>query len=452
MRWSILRHSIGRAARVAAMTTVLIGGVYTIVVVVFDNADANHLLSGVDAHLSDRLAEATRSDSLPYGTGNAYNAGEVEGAPVLFWSVGVKGQVVAQTPGAPQLTSFTPTAVAQPVSVRIGGTSFRLKAVRVTDGYLVAGQSLAETAHVESVLFAAELIAGPILLVGTYIATLVIGLMTSGPVEQSRRRQLEFTADASHELRTPLAVIQAEVGLALNARRDERQYHETLTKVRYESERLRHIVDDLLWLARFDSYRPSSDSEPVDLCTIADSCRDRFGAIAQGRAIEISVEHKGGSPAMIDAPPDLIDRLTGVLVDNACCYAGPGGQVRIVTLTSANSVTLSVEDSGPGIPAEDRSRLFDRFHRATEDENETGLGLAIADSVVRSTTGRWRISDSELGGAHMEVSWRRSHLSGSGGRRLHGRWSRPLTRFNHRSAPTDDSQVLISQVGTGRPR
>jgi signal transduction histidine kinase len=452
VRWSVLRHSIGRAARVAALTTILIGVVYATVVAVFDEVDAHHLVSEVDAHLKDRLAEASHRASPLSDNRIAYTASEIEGAPVLLWRATLNGQIVTRTPGAPQLTIRASTAGSQPFSVKIGNTSFRLQAIRVNGGYLVAGQSLPETAHVENVLLAAELIAGPVLLVGTYLGTLVIGLTTSGPVEQSRRRQLEFTADASHELRTPLAVIQAEVGLALNTSRDEHQYCETLTKVGRESERLRHIVDDLLWLARFDSYRPSSDSEPVDLSTIAESCRDRFGAIAQARAIKISVENEGGSPALIDAPPDLIDRLTGVLVDNACCYAGHGGVVRIVTSASVNSVSLSVDDSGPGIPEEDRPRLFDRFHRATEDGNGTGLGLAIADSVVRSTSGRWKISDSALGGARMEVSWRRSHLSGSGGLHLPERWTRPVTRFNHRSTPIDDPQVPVSNVGSGGPR
>jgi signal transduction histidine kinase len=71
-------------------------------------------------------------------------------------------------------------------------------------------------------------------------------------------------------------------------------------------------------------------------------------------------------------------------------------------------VTLAVEDSGPGIPAEDRDRLFDRFHRATEQPEGAGLGLAIANSIVRSTAGQWRIGDSPLGGAFFAVSWRRA--------------------------------------------
>jgi two-component system, OmpR family, sensor histidine kinase MprB len=71
-------------------------------------------------------------------------------------------------------------------------------------------------------------------------------------------------------------------------------------------------------------------------------------------------------------------------------------------------VNLTVEDSGPGIPEADRGRLFDRFHRANECGPGAGLGLAIGDSIVRSTGGRWHIGDSPLGGALMSVSWRRS--------------------------------------------
>ena len=73
-------------------------------------------------------------------------------------------------------------------------------------------------------------------------------------------------------------------------------------------------------------------------------------------------------------------------------------------------VTLTVEDSGPGVAAELQGRLFDRFHRSTDQGGSAGLGLAIADSIVRSTDGLWRVGDSELGGALFEVSWRRAGM------------------------------------------
>jgi two-component system sensor histidine kinase TctE len=141
----------------------------------------------------------------------------------------------------------------------------------------------------------------------------------------------------------------------------------------------------------------------VDLVTLAQACTDRFRAV--GPAVTADT---GAGPALISAPPEWIDRLAGVLMDNACRYAGPDGSVRISVGVAAGRVSLAVEDSGPGIPETERPRLFDRFHRAADDGQGSGLGLAIADSIVRSTAGRWSVgSSASLGGARMAVSWRR---------------------------------------------
>ena len=122
----------------------------------------------------------------------------------------------------------------------------------------------------------------------------------------------------------------------------------------------------------------------------------------------------GDPDPFVTAPPDWIDRLAGVLMDNACRYAGAGGTVHVVVSTHGNRTSLAVEDSGPGIAPDERPLLFDRFHRATDDGSGTGLGLAIADSIVRSTGGRWRVGDAALGGAHFAVSWHRAHLRDAG--------------------------------------
>jgi signal transduction histidine kinase len=159
----------------------------------------------------------------------------------------------------------------------------------------------------------------------------------------------------------------------------------------------------MLWLARFDSQPPHLDKGPTDLATVARTCADRFRSV--GPAVTAAV---ADAPALINAPPDWVDRLAGVLLDNACRYAGPVGQVRIGVAVSGSRVTLTVEDSGPGIPSDQRARLFDRFSRATEHGSGTGLGLAIGDSVVRSTGGRWEVGDAPLGGARFAVSWRRA--------------------------------------------
>ena len=127
---------------------------------------------------------------------------------------------------------------------------------RARPGWLVAGQSLAGIAHTRRLLLYAEVLAGPFLLLAMFFGCLMVGRRALAPVEQSRRRQLEFTADASHELRTPLSVIRAEADVALSTPRDAAGYRDALARIQGESVRLRHLVDDMLWLARSGSGPP----------------------------------------------------------------------------------------------------------------------------------------------------------------------------------------------------
>jgi signal transduction histidine kinase len=418
---------------------------YVALTVTFDVIDANHLLAQVDAHLSEQLTDASHRGDLSAQPDGVADNRDIEAAPIVLWRVGSPGHTVTLSDGAPALSTAAWSRDGQPTTANLGRISFRLLAIRASGGWLVAGQSLADTKHVESVLAAAEIIAGPILVIAIFLGALVIGLKASDPVEQARRRQLEFTADASHELRTPLSVIEAEVNLALGTSHraprqdDASRYHDTLERVGRESARLRRIVEDLLWLARSDSEPPPPGHEPVDLTTIAEGCADRFSGIARAKDIALSVRSEGDEHAWINAPPEWVDRLTGVLVDNACRYAGPAGTVRIQVAAIGNRVSLSVSDSGPGIPPAEQPRLFDRFHRATDEGTGAGLGLAIADEVVRSTGGRWRVGDAPEGGAHLEVSWHRAHPRGTD--RSPGKASREIARGTtaNASARPDDA-------------
>ena len=118
----------------------------------------------------------------------------------------------------------------------------------------------------------------------------------------------------------------------------------------------------------------------------------------------------GSSPAgtIVTAPPDWLDRLVGILLDNACKYSPQGGSVIVGVAGEGRRVRLTVDDSGPGIPEAERGRVFDRFHRASDAPGGAGLGLAIADAIVRTTAGRWQIGTSPAGGASVSVSWPRS--------------------------------------------
>jgi signal transduction histidine kinase len=401
------------AAKVAAVATAVAAVVYVIGVIVFNVLFASHQTDQSDYYLATRLTAAVHDPALlgqstTVAGSSASDDVDADSAPVFLWLVDGAGKITAHSPGAPGLPAGLlaahPPHDGLAFTANLGSTdAFRLKLVRDGSGWLIAGQSRAGDMHTERLLLYAEVIAGPFLLLAMFFGSLVVGLRALAPVEQSRRRQLEFTADASHELRTPLSVITAEADVALSSPREAAEYRDALTRIQGESSRLRQLVDDMLWLARFDSRPPPPRDEPVDLVTLAQACADRFRAV--GPAVTADV---AAGTALISAPPEWIDRLVGVLMDNACRYAGADGQVRIGVGIQGNRVSLTVEDSGPGIPEAERPRLFDRFHRATEHGSGAGLGLAIGDSIVRSTGGKWQVGDSPLGGALMTVSWRHS--------------------------------------------
>ena len=395
---------IAHAAKVALAASLLVGIVYAGCVAVLDKVVTARLTQSVDARLAERLA-----DVQEIGLGASYgDDDDMDSTPVYLWRMTRSGPVAQTDSAVPELPAGFRLAAGRGATARLPEGSFRFAAERVNGVTLIAGQSLASEDHLTALLREGETLAAPVLLLAMFGGALTIGLRALLPVEQSRRRQLEFTADASHELRTPLSVISAETSLALSAPRKPAEYRDVLMRIEDESGRLRRIVEDLLWLARFDSTPPQPNDEPLDLATIATACAERFRALAATQDFDIQVATPSHEPAWISAPPEWIDRLAGVLIDNACRYAGANGVVRITVGQRGSRVTMTVADSGPGVAAEHRAKLFDRFHRSTEQGGSAGLGLAIADAIVRMTDGQWRLGDSELGGALFEVSWRRA--------------------------------------------
>ena len=392
--------------RVAAVATLVVMVFYVIAAIVLNLIVTNHLISTTDNRLADRLADAQHQALALHGSSAPDDNTDLEDAPVFLWSIAPSGMVTSLRSTAPPLPSrhWGP----DPVTLDIGSSAFRFDTLRVHNDVLVAAQSTAAMKNVQSTLLVAELVFGVILAVALFGGATVVGLRASAPSELIRRRQAEFTADASHELRTPISVIEAEVGLALDRPRKPATYREVLERVGRESTRLRRIVEDLLWLARADSEqaRPGDD-DLADVGDVVQRCVARFGALAAAHGVDLSLQRVGNGPFTVKAQPDLIERLAGVLIDNACEFAGEAGCVEVSVRDWGTRVDLRVDDSGPGIPEDQRDAVFDRFHRATDNVAGTGLGLAIADSVVRSTQGQWAIGAADLGGARLEVSWRK---------------------------------------------
>jgi signal transduction histidine kinase len=419
------RHR-SHAVRVAGAATIVVLAVYVVAVIVLNILVTHHLITTADNRLQDRLNDERDKITAPKGSPTRDDDTDVDDAPQYLWTIAPSGEVSALTATAPPLPRHHWDA--SPVTLAVGTSNVRFDTLQMPGALLVAGQSTASISNVQSALLIAELVFGGLLAVVVFSGATVVGLRASAPSELIRRRQAEFTTDASHELRTPISVIEAEVGLALDRPREPVEYQDVLGRIGRESHRLRRIVEDLVWLARVDNHKPLTDDMSLtDVGAEVEDCVARFSALAVAQGVELSFEQTGGGRLLVQAQPDLIDRLAGVLIDNACKFAGEGGSVQVTVNDYGARVGLRVDDSGPGIPESQRDAVFDRFHRATSTVAGTGLGLAIADSVIRSTQGEWAIGTADLGGARLEASWRKAQARKG--------------RLSQRDEPFDESVV-----------
>jgi signal transduction histidine kinase len=393
----------------------LIGGL--IVCAIADFVSTDHLYGSIDSRLTSRLtslvrespskSESKSSATSPSPSGS--DSGDVDDAPILAWFV-PNGSTSAQLLGT--TTAELPKSfihVTRPTSTVINGRGFRLEGVTSASGRFIVGTSNEEVGAVLATLLTIQGVLAPIALLMLFVAATIIGRRSSTPIERARVRQLEFTADASHELRTPLSVIQAEVSLALSSTRSLSEYQLVLERISGESERLRHIVDDLLWLARLDSLPVGPRHEPIDAVAVVHNCAERFTAVAGQRGIAISVIDSSVTAPIVVVPVDWLDRLVAVLLDNACRYSNEDGHIEILVGVSGDRVTLIFDDDGPGFEKREREHLLGRFHRASAIPGGAGLGLAIASAVVQATNGKIVLGAAPLGGARVEVSWPQFH-------------------------------------------
>jgi len=208
-------------------------------------------------------------------------------------------------------------------------------------------------------------------------------------------RQREFVSDASHELRSPLTAMRGQIEvLARQANPSAAEVRRVEAVVLREVGRTERLVEALLTLARLDEGAgPTVDEVQAG---------PFFRELADGpRAVE-SAELVEGS---IDLDPDLIAQVVRNLIENAGRHAGPEGRVSLSTLTEGGSLVIRVDDDGSGIPAAERERVFDRFHRSQPSRDRvsggSGLGLGIARSIVLAHGGRIWVEDSPLGGARV---------------------------------------------------
>jgi two-component system OmpR family sensor kinase/two-component system sensor histidine kinase QseC len=238
------------------------------------------------------------------------------------------------------------------------------------------------------------------------VAPLVNALNTLlARLQQALGTQRAFVADAAHELRSPLTALRLQLQLQGRAR-DDTTRTEATQGLAASIDRASRLVEQLLALARNEPGAAATVLAPLDLgALVLESLADVQALAAQrGSTLELLP----GAPVTVQGDRAALTLLVRNLADNALRYSPPGAKVELRVGHESGRALLQVDDAGPGIPLEDRERVFDRFYRrASGDEAGSGLGLAIVRNIAERHGADIALADSPLGGLRVTVRFAR---------------------------------------------
>ncbi|CAE6903606.1 sensor histidine kinase [Paraburkholderia nemoris] len=212
---------------------------------------------------------------------------------------------------------------------------------------------------------------------------------------QQAATQRQFISDAAHQLRTPLALLVAQIQFARQRENRDAPLSEALAGMHKSSRKLTTLTNKLLLLAQAESAAPSSTRERVDLSALIAGVLEELIAFAQSREIDLGAELEDG--LYVTGDEALTAALVTNLVDNALRYTQAGGRVTVHTQRGNDRAIVRVIDNGPGIKAEARVRVFERFYRASSHADGTGLGLPIVREIARRQGGTVTLDPGEGG-------------------------------------------------------
>ncbi|MFT7646192.1 MAG: signal transduction histidine kinase [Candidatus Poriferisodalaceae bacterium] len=226
-------------------------------------------------------------------------------------------------------------------------------------------------------------------------------------IDVQRAAQRRFVADASHELKSPVAnlrVLAETTGRPTN----DQQWADLRGSMVGEAERMRVLVDDLLYLARSDEESlaiAASRSASWQQVHLDDVLFDEAERAAPAAPAGVRIDAGGVEPVQVNGDRSALARMARNLIENAARHAN--SQVWVAVCAEGDRVVLTIDDDGPGVPPEDRERIFERFTRLDDDRARlsggTGLGLAIVARIVESHLGTVAMTESSNGGARAEV-------------------------------------------------
>jgi signal transduction histidine kinase len=208
-------------------------------------------------------------------------------------------------------------------------------------------------------------------------------------VDSAVRQLRQFVTDASHELRTPLAVLHGETELILTKPRTEDEYRSTLVAFDDELKKLTRIVEGLFTLSMADAGQLHLECEPLYINEVLEEACALITPRARSR--NISLVRELNQEIAYNGDAAFLHELFLIFLDNALKYSNDGTQVRVALEKQNGTIQVRFEDQGIGIPAEHLPRIFERFYRATpassSDNHSGGLGLSIAQAIVRAQGG-----------------------------------------------------------------
>jgi two-component system sensor histidine kinase BaeS len=225
-------------------------------------------------------------------------------------------------------------------------------------------------------------------------------------IENFEKMRRQWLTDISHELRTPLSVLRGEIEALQDGVRDPTP--QNLDSLHAEILRVSKLVDDLHLLSISDSDRLFLNIQRISPCSVLDTVIACYGARFIRRRIRIDLSLSGIREVRIRGDADRLGQVFTNLLDNACKYVQPPGVLKISGQTDERVLTLYFQDSGPGVPEESLSRLFERLYRVdssrSRDTGGSGLGLSICRHIIENHNGRIWAENSPLGGLSIGVA------------------------------------------------
>ncbi|NDJ74758.1 MAG: PAS domain S-box protein, partial [Chloroflexi bacterium] len=224
------------------------------------------------------------------------------------------------------------------------------------------------------------------------VTGLVCTLRDISALKEMTRMKDAFVSNVTHELRTPITNLKLRHSL-LASQPHRFEYH--LSVIQRETDRLAHIIDDLLRLSRMDQGRVAWNPTHFDLNWLVRQYVQDRTALAEGHDLSLSFQ-PGEGELVVEADEGLLGQVLGVLLTNAFNYTPAGGWVRVSTAARREDdqrwVTLQISDNGLGIPLNEQAHIFERFFRGTAGLESgapgTGLGLSLVQEIVRKHHGR----------------------------------------------------------------